>query len=78
MPHLAEHQQRLLDLIAAGHVTKQIATQLGVSIRTVYIHQKMLLDTLGATNKIELVARATELGLLQYREIPLNSPGAHE
>lgn len=63
-PNLAEHEQRLLALMAAGKINKQIAGELEISLRTVHLRRKVLMAKIGASNKYELITKATELGLL--------------
>jgi predicted DNA-binding transcriptional regulator len=56
--------QLLLAMIAAGKPTKSIARQLGIDERTVRRRVEQLRGRLGARNRMELVARAAERGLL--------------
>jgi DNA-binding CsgD family transcriptional regulator len=56
--------QHLLALIAAGKTTASIARQLGISPRSVRRRVERLRVELGARNRMELVTRAAERGLL--------------
>lgn len=52
---LTERQREVLDYIAKGLSTRQIAEQLGVSIKTVESHRSQMIHRLGLSNSIELV-----------------------
>ncbi|HVX15194.1 MAG TPA: helix-turn-helix transcriptional regulator [Pirellulales bacterium] len=64
-PALSDQERDLLSLTVAGMVNKQIARELGVSLRTVHLRRHGLMMKLGATNKAHLIRLATERGLLQ-------------
>jgi DNA-binding NarL/FixJ family response regulator len=57
-------EKEVLILVAKGHSTKQIADQLGISIRTVETHRINMLKKLDVNNSAELVRKAFELKLL--------------
>ena len=52
-------EREVLDLIAAGHSTKEIARLLGVSPKTVEYHRANLLRKFGARTSSQLVANST-------------------
>ncbi|HET6881507.1 MAG TPA: response regulator [Pirellulales bacterium] len=60
---LSEADRRLLHLTAAGKLNKQIARELGVSLRTVHIRRAALMRKLGAGTRIELIRIAVGAGL---------------
>lgn len=50
--------------LAQGATPKQIALDLGISAKTVYLHRETLRNKLGARNDLELHRIAIERGLL--------------
>jgi len=61
---ITPREKEVLVLVAGGHSTKQIADQLGISIRTVETHRINMLKKLEVANSAELIRKAFELGLL--------------
>jgi len=61
---ITPREKEVLVLVAGGRSTKQIADQLGISIRTVETHRINMLKKLDVSNSAELIRRAFELGLL--------------
>jgi len=61
---LTEKQQRILNWVARGLRSKQIAYELGVSVRTVESHKYTMMQQLGVHGTLELVRKAQELGLI--------------
>jgi DNA-binding NarL/FixJ family response regulator len=61
---LTERQKQILDLICRGHLSKQIAHMLDISIKTVEFHRSRIMARLGAHTIAELVRRALERGLI--------------
>jgi DNA-binding NarL/FixJ family response regulator len=61
---LTPRQQEMLELIAAGHGTKDIARMLWLSPATVRNHMASLLTSMGAHSRLEALARGRELGLV--------------
>lgn len=61
---ITPREKEVLVLVGGGHSTKQIADQLGISIRTVETHRINMLKKLGVNNSAELIRKAFELGLL--------------
>lgn len=62
---LAPRELEALTLAAQGLATKQIATKLGVSLATGRWYVQQAIEKLGAHSKLEAVAKARRLGLLQ-------------
>lgn len=60
---LSPRQHEVLEQIAAGHRSKQIAFNLGLSEKTIKMHRSLLLTKLGATNIADAVRIAVEAGL---------------
>jgi DNA-binding NarL/FixJ family response regulator len=62
---ITPREKEVLALVAAGHSTKQIADQLGISIRTVETHRINMLKKMAVSNSAELIRKAFETGLLK-------------
>ena len=52
---LTDREREVLDLIIKGHANKQIALDLGISIKTVAIHRSNLMTKTAAVNTADLV-----------------------
>ncbi len=63
-PELTPRQREVLDLIAAGLSTADIATELTLSTETVRNHLRSVFRELHAHTRIEAIAAAQRLGLL--------------
>ena len=61
--HLSPRERQILKLIAAGMTTKEIATQLFISVPTVETHRSNLMGKTGARNVAGLVRFAVDSGL---------------
>ncbi len=62
-PRLSDRETEVLRLVAKGLTYKQIATRLGISLRTVQNHVQNTLGKLQLHNRTELVRYAIESGL---------------
>jgi len=62
---LTSRQREILQLIAEGRSTKQMAAQLGVSIKTVETHRALLMRRLGIHDLAGLVRFAVRIGMVQ-------------
>ena len=62
--NLTSKQREVLRLVGLGLRSKQIAAELGLSVRTVEAHKYTMMQILGVHSTLELVRRAEELGLL--------------
>ncbi|MEK7867186.1 MAG: response regulator transcription factor, partial [Planctomycetota bacterium] len=60
---ITERQREILKLLAEGKSTKQIAVDLGLSIKTVETHRMRLMDRLGIHDVPGLVRYALRTGL---------------
>ena len=63
-PQLTPRQREILDLIASGHSTSEIATLLTLSPETVRNHVRSVLAALNVHTRLEALAAARRLGLL--------------
>jgi len=61
---LTPRQRQILGLIAAGRSTKQIAYELGLSVKTVETHRAQLMERLGIRDVAGLVRLAIRAGLI--------------
>jgi DNA-binding NarL/FixJ family response regulator len=67
---LTPQQFRVLSMLCAGLINKQIAGELGVSEATVKAHMTAVLEKLGATNRTQAVLIAQQLALDQAAGSP--------
>lgn len=58
--NLTEREREVMELVIDNHSNKEIATKLGVSIKTVEFHRSHLMEKMHATSLIELVNMARE------------------
>jgi DNA-binding NarL/FixJ family response regulator len=65
VPRLTERETEVLGLVAAGLTSRQVATRLGLSPRTVENHVQSTLRKLQLHNRIELVRYAISQGLAE-------------
>jgi DNA-binding NarL/FixJ family response regulator len=63
-PQLTERQRDVLQLVAEGNNTKTIASSLGISVKTVEAHRKLLMDKLGIHDVVGLVRYAMRSGVV--------------
>jgi LuxR family maltose regulon positive regulatory protein len=61
---LTEREMEVLALVAQGHSNRQIADELYLAVGTVKAHVHAIAGKLGASNRVEAVARARALGIL--------------
>lgn len=57
---LPPRQREILAALGAGRTTKQIAADLGISVKTVETHRARLMEALGCRNAVELVRTAVQ------------------
>lgn len=67
---LTERQRQILQLVAEGRQSKEIADMLQVSLKTVEFHRSRLLAKLGARTVAELTRLAIEEGLIGVQNGP--------
>ena len=61
---LTDKQMRILTLVAQGLRSKQIAYELGVSVRTVESHKYAIMQEMGVHGTVELIRKAEQVGLI--------------
>lgn len=71
---LTARQAEILQLIAEGRLSKEIAHSLGISLKTVEFHRTRLMARLGARSAAELVRLAVEGGLIPSSTPPESEP----
>jgi RNA polymerase sigma factor (sigma-70 family) len=52
---LTQREREVLDLVVVGKLNKQIADELGISIKTVEVHRSRVMQKMGANSVAELV-----------------------
>jgi|ERR1051325_10868702 DNA-binding NarL/FixJ family response regulator len=62
---LTPRQREILQLVAEGHTSKEIAQRLGLSHRTVEVHRNQLMKRLGVHDLPSLVRFAVRVGLVE-------------
>jgi DNA-binding NarL/FixJ family response regulator len=63
-PDVTPREKEVLERVAQGNSTKQIADQLGISIRTVESHRINMLKKMKVSNSAELIRKAIELKII--------------
>lgn len=61
---LTAREKEILKLIAKGHISKEIADKLFISVNTVNTHRQRILQKLNAENSIEALRYAERTGLI--------------
>jgi DNA-binding NarL/FixJ family response regulator len=56
--HLTERQRHVFELLAEGCATKTIARRLDLAVGTVKVHLAAIYRTLGASSRLEALAKA--------------------
>ena len=74
-PILSPRQKQILQALAEGFTTKEIALQLGLRPRTVTMHVAAIKERLGAVTRAQSVGRAVALGICKL-ECAGSSPEA--
>ena len=62
---MTSRESELLQLIAEGHVNKQIASELGISIKTVEKHRQHLMEKLNIHDIAGLTRFAIAAGIIE-------------
>ena len=62
---LTKRELEILRLVKIGFLSKEISTQLSISLHTVNTHRQRFLEKLGANNSFEAVNFASRFGLLE-------------
>ncbi len=62
---LSEREAEVLRLLAEGFLNKQIATRMGVSVKTAEAYKSRAMEKLGARSRVDVVRYATQRGWLK-------------
>ena len=62
---LTERETEVVKLLARGHINREIAEQLDLSIKTIEVHKSRALQKLGLRTRADLVHYAVRQGWLQ-------------
>jgi DNA-binding CsgD family transcriptional regulator len=62
---LTKREHDVLALLGSGHTNKEVAAQLGLSVRTIESHRARIVTKLGSSGRADLFRHAQELGLLE-------------
>jgi DNA-binding NarL/FixJ family response regulator len=62
LPHITPRQRQVLQLLTEGHSTKEIASLMNISRRTVEFHKYRVMDDLGIKNMADLIRYAIKHG----------------
>jgi DNA-binding CsgD family transcriptional regulator len=62
---LSKREREILQKIANGATTKEVAAELGISPHTVKTHLERIFEKLGANDRAQAVAIAIRTGLVQ-------------
>ena len=63
--HLTARERDVLRLIASGKTSKEIASHLGISFKTVVSHRSQIQTKLDAGNVADLTRAAIRMGLIE-------------
>ena len=70
---LTTREAEVLQLIAEGHANKQIASELGISIKTVEKHRQQVMNKLGIHDIAGLTRHAISKGMVESTARPLSA-----
>lgn len=75
---LTRRQREVIEWMAKGKRTSEIASELGISVRTVESHRQSLLDLLGVHSGVALIREAERLGLIPVAPYELDAAPENE
>ena len=62
---LTKRELEVLELVAVGHSTKEVAARLGISVKTACCHRYRIMSKFGASNGVAMVRAALQQGLIE-------------
>jgi DNA-binding NarL/FixJ family response regulator len=68
LPALSPREREILDHVSQGQTNSQMATRMGISIKTVERHRTKLMAKLGANSVVDLVRIAIRQGLIRLED----------
>lgn len=63
-PALSQRERQVLQLLADGHRTRDVAQELSIAVTTVRSHVEQATSKLGASNRAHAAAQAVRLGII--------------
>src|SRR5262249_24349066 len=67
VPQLSRRELQVLELLARGHPTREVAQRLNLSVKTIETYRSRLSDKLGLQTRADIVRLAMDLELLTAR-----------
>ena len=64
-PNLSDREEEVLRLIAWGHINKEVAARLNVSVKTIEVHKANAMRKMGMKSRVDIVRYAMLQGWLQ-------------
>lgn len=64
LARLSARERDVFMLLVRGRAPKQIAAELGIGVKTAYVHRSSVMEKLGVRNEVELYRTAVESGIL--------------
>ena len=71
---LTEREIGILKLMTRGLTNKEIASELGLSIRTVQGHVAQIFNKIGVSSRTEAVVRGLQKGYITLEDVPQVTP----
>lgn len=65
--HLTEREVEVVRLVAAGHRNREVAKELGISVKTVETHRANIMNKLGFRNLAQLIFYAIQKQIVQLQ-----------
>lgn len=63
---LSNQQMKIVEILRKGYSNKQIAYELNISESTVKVHMTAIMRKLNCVNRIQVIRKLFDLGILQY------------
>jgi DNA-binding NarL/FixJ family response regulator len=63
---LTKQQIKIIELLRSGLSNKQIAYELNLSESTIKTHMSLMMKKLNVNNRVQVIRKALELGIIQY------------
>src|SRR5689334_17650126 len=75
---LSKREQEILHLLSQGLSDREISERLIMTINTIKWYNRQIYNSLGVGSRTEAIARAHELGLLDFNTDPSDQPAKQE
>ena len=73
---LSKAEVRVLELSAKGYDCKTVAKKLGISVQTVYVHNRRIFRKLGVTNRLAAIAKVQDKDGKLFAHVPIGMDAA--